>query len=115
MLTPLPDPEFCHLTTTGRVTGRPHTVELWFASSGSTVYFLSDGGGADWVRNLRRTPEAVVAIDGVSHAGTGRLVFEPEEEAHARRTLPAKYQGGYPGDLTEWGETATLVAVDLRV
>ena len=23
--------QFCYLTTTGRVTGRPHEVEIWFA------------------------------------------------------------------------------------
>lgn len=114
-MTSLPDPEFCHLTSRGRLTGRPHTVELWFASAGSTVYFLSDGGGADWVRNLRRDPEAFVEIGGTAYSGTGRLVFTPEEEARARRELPAKYQAGYGGDLSEWGRTATLVAVDLRV
>ena len=31
-----PDPAlagetYCYLTTTGRVTGKPHTIEIWFA------------------------------------------------------------------------------------
>jgi hypothetical protein len=33
----LADEEFCYLTTTGRVTGRPHEIEIWFA--------LEDSGG----------------------------------------------------------------------
>jgi hypothetical protein len=26
---------FCYLTTTGRVSGRPHTIEIWFARRGA--------------------------------------------------------------------------------
>ncbi|MCE3267691.1 MAG: hypothetical protein K0S15_2400, partial [Solirubrobacterales bacterium] len=37
-----------------------------------------------------------------------------EEEMLARRKLPAKYRGSYSEDLTEWGETALPVAVDLQ-
>src|SRR5690606_17915662 len=32
---------YCYLTTTGRVTGRPHTIEIWFGHDGSrpdTIY-----------------------------------------------------------------------------
>jgi hypothetical protein len=25
---------FCYLTTVGRVSGRPHTIEIWFALDG---------------------------------------------------------------------------------
>jgi hypothetical protein len=49
--------EFCYLTTTGRVSGRPHTIEIGFARRGSTLYLLSSGGDrADWVRNLGAQP-----------------------------------------------------------
>jgi hypothetical protein len=37
--------DFCYLTTTGRVTGRPHTIEIWFALEGGTLYTLSDKRG----------------------------------------------------------------------
>src|SRR5438128_3103033 len=44
---------FCYLTTIGRGSGRPHTIEIWFALHGATVYLLSGGGeGSDWVKNL---------------------------------------------------------------
>ncbi len=50
---------FCYLTTTGRGSGRPHTIELWFALHDARVYLLSGGGErSDWVKNLQREPAA---------------------------------------------------------
>jgi len=37
------DEDFCHLTTTGRNSGRPHTIEIWFALHGQTLYMLAGG------------------------------------------------------------------------
>lgn len=37
------DDDFCYLTTTGRRSGRSHTIEIWFALSGHTLYLLSGG------------------------------------------------------------------------
>jgi len=108
------DLDFCYLTTTGRVTGRPHTIEIWFALNGLTLYMLSGGGAnADWVKNLKRTPEVTVRIKGVHFTGRGRVVGQAEEEALARRIVVAKYQPRDSDDLTEWGQTALPVAVDL--
>jgi hypothetical protein len=45
---------FCYITTTGRRTGRPHTIEIWFGLLQGTVYVLSGGGDrSDWVRNIK--------------------------------------------------------------
>jgi hypothetical protein len=41
--------DFCYLTTRGRVSGRPHTIEIWFAQSERTLYMLAGGReGSDW-------------------------------------------------------------------
>ncbi len=40
------DDDFCYLTTTGRVTARRHTIEIWFALNGRTLYMLAGGAGA---------------------------------------------------------------------
>jgi deazaflavin-dependent oxidoreductase (nitroreductase family) len=108
--------DFCYLTTTGRVTGRPHTIEIWFALHNSTLFMLSDGGTrADWVKNIQRTPQVTVRIAGVNFVGRARIVESAEEDALARRLLLRKYQPRYRGDLTGWGRTALPVAVDLAV
>ena len=111
----LAEEDFCYLTTTGRVTGKPHTIEIWFGLNEHTLYMLSGGrDSSDWVKNIRRQPKVGVRIDGLSFRGAGRVVEDPEEDALARRLLVGKYRGG-SGDLAKWGRTALPVAVDLDV
>ncbi|HEX9412399.1 MAG TPA: nitroreductase family deazaflavin-dependent oxidoreductase [Ktedonobacterales bacterium] len=106
---------YCYLTTTGRVTGRPHTIEIWFASHGSTLYMLSGGGDrSDWVKNLRKRPEVTVRIDGQTFAGSARIVGEEWEHVLARHALATKYQSWSEGQpLSDWGRTALPVAIDV--
>ena len=112
----LADEDFCYLTTTGRVSGRPHTIEIWFALNGQTLYMLSGGGmSADWVKNLLRTPEVTVRIGNTTFDGQGRVVERAEEDALARRIVVGKYQPRDSDDLSEWGRTALPVAVDLGI
>ena len=105
--------DFCYLTTTGRTTGKPHTIEIWFALNGRTLYMLSGGRDrSDWVRNIRRRSQVTVRIGEMSFGGFGRVVEKTEEEALARRLLLDKYRSGHR-DLTKWGHTALPVAVDV--
>ncbi len=103
-----------YLTTTGRVTGRPHTIEIWFADAGDTLYILSGGGDrADWVRNIMANGEATMRIDGHDHTGRGRVVTHTDEQRVARDIVFAKYQPGYGGDLTGWRERSLPMAIDV--
>jgi deazaflavin-dependent oxidoreductase (nitroreductase family) len=103
-----------HLTTVGRVSGRPHTIEIWFAQHGSTLYMLSGGANrSDWVRNLTRSPAATVSVGGREYSGMGRVVTDPHEDRLARDAVHDKYSVLYRGDLTGWRETALPMAVDL--
>jgi deazaflavin-dependent oxidoreductase (nitroreductase family) len=116
-LQPLASEQFCYLTTIGRVTGRPHTIEIWFGIIGRTLYMLSGNGPrrrADWVRNLMKAPAVNVRIGDHEFAGIGRVVEELEEDARARRLLLEKYEPSYSGDLSDWGRSALPVAVDLE-
>jgi deazaflavin-dependent oxidoreductase (nitroreductase family) len=113
----LADEEFCYLTTTGRVTGRPHEIEIWFAlgDSDRTLYLLSGGRDrSDWVKNLRRNPEVTVRIDGEYFGGRARIAEDEEEDNLARHLLVEKYERN-PGSLANWRRTALPVAVDLTV
>lgn len=108
---------FCYVTTTGRVSGRSHTIEIWFGLSGSTLYMLSGNGPrrrSDWVKNLMKTPLVSVRIGEREFSGRARVVTEPDEDALARRLLLEKYEPTYSGDLSDWGRTALPVAVDLE-
>jgi deazaflavin-dependent oxidoreductase (nitroreductase family) len=103
------------LTTMGRVTGRPHTIEIWFTHQGSTIYMLSGGGDrSDWVRNLVHTAEVYVRVGSREYFGFGRIVTDPDEDRLARDAVYHKYADRYAGDLTGWREMALPIAVDLR-
>lgn len=106
---------YCYLSTTGRRSGRPHRIEIWFATDGERLYLLSGGGDrSDWVRNLLADPSAAVRVGGDTWRCTGRVVTDPEEELAARRLLAAKYQGWRPGTpLSGWAAAALPVALEL--
>jgi deazaflavin-dependent oxidoreductase (nitroreductase family) len=109
------DDDFCYLTTRGRVTGRPHEIEIWYARDGNTLYLLSGGGDhSDWVRNLQATPAVMVRIGDATHDATARALDEEgEEEQRARSLVFEKYQPRYSGSLTSWRDSALPVAIDL--
>ncbi|MDQ3863187.1 MAG: nitroreductase family deazaflavin-dependent oxidoreductase [Actinomycetota bacterium] len=111
----LANEDFCYLTTTGRVTGRPHEIEIWFSlvPETQTLYMLSGGGDrSDWVKNLRRDPEVEVRIAGERFGGRAREAKGAEEDELARRLLVEKYESS-PGRLENWRRTALPVVVDL--
>jgi deazaflavin-dependent oxidoreductase (nitroreductase family) len=52
-----------HLTTVGRVTGRPREIEIWFILCCDKFYLFSEQGEASgWVKNIRRSPNVSVRI-----------------------------------------------------
>jgi len=108
------DLDFCYLTTTGRVSGKAHRIEIWFAMQGATVYLLSGGGDrSDWVRNLIATPEVTLEIGENTRTTRARVVAAgTDEDALARRLLVAKYTSRDPDDLGEWGRRSLPVAID---
>jgi deazaflavin-dependent oxidoreductase (nitroreductase family) len=110
----LADDDFCYLTTTGRVTGRPHTIEIWFALEGTTIYMLSGGRDkADWIKNALRTPEVDVRIRDQHFTGRARLVADTAEDAKAREIVVGKYQPRSSDALDSWGRTSLPLVIDL--
>ena len=111
----LADAGVAYLTTTGRRTGRPHRIEIWFALENGVIYLLSGGGrDADWVKNIVRTRDVRIQIGSRSIAARARLVRAKREDARARELLDAKYMGWRPGrKLSSWARGAVPVAIDL--
>ena len=115
LLSSLSSEEFCYFTTKGRVSGRPHEIEIWFGVHDSTLYLLSGGGeGADWVKNLLKEPSVTVRIREHTFTGVARIVSNEEEVTTARYMLAEKYQEWKEGKtLSDWARTALVVGIDL--
>jgi deazaflavin-dependent oxidoreductase (nitroreductase family) len=112
----LADEDFAYLTTTGRRTGKAHTIEIWFGLHDGRVYLLSGGGDrADWVRNLRKTPSVRIRVGTRTASGTARILRAgTKEDERARELLDGKYQGWRAGKrLSSWARNALPVAIDL--
>ena len=105
----------CHLQTTGRVTGRPRTIEIWFALDGPRLYLLAGGReGAHWVRNLQADPSVRVRLGGRTIGGRARTIEGDPVEDRARRLLATKYQGWREGEpLSAWAAGSLPVEIDL--
>jgi deazaflavin-dependent oxidoreductase (nitroreductase family) len=112
----LREEQFCYLTTTGRVTGNPHEIEIWFGIQNNGIYLMSGGGTkADWVKNLLKNPHVTVRIEKHTFRGTARLVKDEQEEMSTRNMLADKYnEREADGSLDEWARTALVVAIDVE-
>jgi deazaflavin-dependent oxidoreductase (nitroreductase family) len=68
---------FVYLTTTGRKTGLPREIEIWFVERDGLVYIMAEHGHkAHWVRNILVNSAATVRLRGVSWPATGRVLSE---------------------------------------
>jgi len=107
---------FCYLTTTGRRTGEPHEIEIWFTAVADSLYLISGGGDrSDWVRNLQVSPPASVRVGETTFPVTGRAPVHPgEERTTAIEHLHGKYADQVSGTLDDWKREAFIVALDTK-
>jgi len=123
MLTPaetIVSQRLCYLETTGRMTGKPHEVEMWFAAdpdAPGTLYLLSGGGERrDWVKNIRRSSAVSVRIGDARYLGSARIVPPAgSADRRAREIVAAKYQGWSAGQpFSQWARESLAVAIELE-
>ncbi len=110
---------YCYLTTVGRVSGRHHEIEIWFAAVSDTIYLMNGGGEgkaagqADWVKNVLARPAVHVRIGEEQFDGIAQpLTFDSAEHDQARELLVAKYATP-ESDLADWRATGFPVSVVL--
>lgn len=107
----------CDLETIGRVTGRPHVVEIWFAPDPERHRLYMAAGGrdtADWVRNVRYDGRVRMRFGKTWLSGHARVIEGDGDETLARNLLAAKYYGWSEGRaLSDWSRDSLPVAIDL--
>ena len=92
------EPPLLSLTTTGRRSGCPREVELWFTRIDGRYYLIAETGQrARWVQNLQADPRVSWRVDGADFVGGARVVDAATEPVLARRVAArseAKYGWG---------------------
>jgi len=104
-----PDPKYLYLTTTGRCSGLPRQIEIWFTRHDGRYYLVAEHGRrAHWVRNLVAAPAVRARVGGRHFRGRARVVDGRRERAlvaTVRRLSEAKYGWG-AGLVVEIAPTA---------
>lgn len=109
--------QYGYLTTTGRNSGKAHTIEIWFAAQpgSSTLYMLAGGGHrADWVKNIQANPDVLFRIASTTFKARGRIVQDPDEERTARALVVRKYYNRDQVASTGWEATSLPIAIDME-
>jgi deazaflavin-dependent oxidoreductase (nitroreductase family) len=85
---------YLYLTTTGRVTGQPREIEIWFAEHGGRFYLVAERESANWVRNIRSRPQVKVRVGAAEVNAIARVVYddrEPQLAVTVKALFDAKY------------------------
>lgn len=87
--------QFLYLTTTGRKTGLPREIEIWYAELDGRYYLISElRERAQWVRNLLAQPAVRIRVGEVDVPGRGRVV-DPTAEPRLARAVCALFDEKY--------------------
>ncbi len=81
----------CRLTTTGRKSGQPRTVTLWFVLDGDRAYLAGGKDEPQWCRNIRANGAVTMEIAGTNLRGAARVVDDPAEWETAVGHVLRKY------------------------
>ena len=89
-----PGPTYLYLTTTGRVTGQPREIEIWFTEHSGHFYLVAERESNNWVRNIQSQPQVKFRIDDGELNAAARLVHndrEPQLVATVKALFDDKY------------------------
>jgi deazaflavin-dependent oxidoreductase (nitroreductase family) len=104
---PMPIPEFdalqharvLYLTTIGRSSGKPRTIEIWFVSYEGRLYVLAEHGlKAQWVRNIQANPDVTIQIAQHCFRARGRIL-DDDRDRHEWQAIAALSRRKYG-----WGD-----------
>ena len=98
------------LTTIGRWSGLPRTVEIWWFHVDGRFIITGTPGRRDWLANVRSNPDIVISD---SHGDYPASISEIEGKAFRRRVFEDPAIGWYKSqaDLTHLIETAPMIEV----
>ena len=73
---------YLYLTTTGRKSGLPREIEIWFIIQNGAFYIFAEGfHRANWVRNIARNPGVRVRVGDRVFNATAQALDEARDAA----------------------------------
>ena len=104
--------KYIYLTTIGRRTGRPHTVELWFAVAQGNLYLSHEGKYTDWMKNILSNNRVSFTIKSLNGEGTARIVDGGDAFETGKSALYRKYYGEARKDvIDDWFSESTVIEI----
>ena len=92
------DLPYLYLTTTGRKTGLPREIEIWFIVHDDAFYIFAEGyHQANWVRNIAQHPSVRVRVGDRLFEATARALDQARDAAEwiaVQELARAKYGWG---------------------
>ena len=102
------------ITTTGRKTGRPRRLEIWFHNLDGHLYITGLPGRRDWYANLLANPDFTFHLKGSVKADLPARARPILDETERRTILSDLLQDlNRQEDLDEWVARSPLVEVEL--
>ena len=102
--------QFAFLTTTGRRTGKAHTVQVWFAFADENIYLSHEGEYTDWMRNAAKNGRVRVRIGSSNYEADARIVKLGMPFEVGKNALYEKYYGPAPkATIDDWFELSTVI------
>lgn len=87
----LRDASTLELTTTGRKSGKPRTVTIWFVVDDRLYVQSGKEGKTDWYQNVLANPAVTVKIDDREFRGQARTITDAAETARVHELFTQKY------------------------
>jgi deazaflavin-dependent oxidoreductase (nitroreductase family) len=111
------DVECCDIVTTGRRSGQPHEIEIWFGVLDGAMYLISGNGPtADWYLNMLAEPLVTVKLAGEQRIGRASAVTDIGERRRCGDLMGAKYVWDGDPDIgltyQAWCYDVPAIAID---
>jgi deazaflavin-dependent oxidoreductase (nitroreductase family) len=98
--------QYLYLTTRGRKSGLLREIEIWFTTHNGQLYVIAEHPTANWLQNLRQTPEVTVRIANQNFRARTRIVSS-QRDADLHRVVQELSREKYG-----WGD-GTIVELEV--
>jgi deazaflavin-dependent oxidoreductase (nitroreductase family) len=104
------------ITTTGRNSGEPRRIEIWFYRYDGRIFLSGSPGTRDWYANLVRNPEFTFHLKGSVQADLPALARPITDDAERREVIGGILEELGRGSETveDWVARSPLAEVEFR-